>query len=225
MPLDPQKILQALVKAELTVKGKSKRRHGVITVSRRLGSGGAAVARKLAEQLGLHYFDHDLLEAVAREAHVDSWALKRLDDEVRGMQSNWLRDLLGSEDVFKDAYHQALIAVILGIARTGGVIMGRGANLVLTGQPVFRLRIVGSLDPCAARVAQRESIDHSVARQRVLDSDARRAKFIRLLFGRDPEEASVYDLTINSDHVRKKAMVELALKAVKSGDFGFKRDQ
>ena len=131
--------------------------------------------------------------------------------------------MLGARDVFKDAYHKALVTVILGIGRTGGVIMGRGANLVLTGQPVFRLRIVGSLDACTARVAKRDSIDRSVARQQVLDSDAGRAQFIRTLFGHEPEEPSAYDLTINSDHFGKKAMMELTLQAIKAGDFGFKR--
>ena len=219
MPLDPQRILAALVKAELTAKARPAACRCVITVSRRLGCGAAEVAGELAERLGLHYFDQEILEAVARESHVDSWTFQRLDDEVRGMQSNWLRNLLGSQDAFKDAYYQALVAVILGIARTGGVIMGRGANLVLTGQPVFRLRIVGSLDACAARVAKRESLDYAAARQRVLDSDARRDKFIRLLFGQNPEEPSIYDLTINSDHYGVEAMVDLTLEAVRSGDF------
>ena len=68
--------------------------------------------------------------------------LERLDERVDGLKGAWLRYLLTGESLFKDTYRRNLISVVLAIASHGGVILGRGANFILSHLPVLRVRIV-----------------------------------------------------------------------------------
>lgn len=40
----------------------------VITISRQFGSGGRTIGRKVAEQLGIPCYDHELIEKIAEES-------------------------------------------------------------------------------------------------------------------------------------------------------------
>ncbi len=115
----------------------------------------------------------------------------------------------------QETYQLYLAKVIFSISQTGGVIVGRGANEVLDEKSTLRVRIVGSLEPCTKRIAARERIDLKSAQQRVKQTNRERALHIRKLYGVDIEEASRYDLTINSDRYTVDAMIELIITSMR----------
>lgn len=190
-----------------------------ITVSRSTGSGGDDVARTIAERLKVGYFDRAVISAVSEKAHVEEQLMERLDEEVEGMKDAWLRSLITGKGVFKTDYRRNLINVVLGFARTGGVIVGRGANFILADQQAFRVRIVGSLSRCAARIAKQEKVDRATAEQQVRETDEMRSEFIRQLYKREIDDPRHYDLTINSDHMSSDSIAEIVLLAIKSAGF------
>ena len=54
----------------------------IITVEREYGSGGALIARRLAEKLGWKLWDQELTAEIARIAKVDHKAARRCDERV-----------------------------------------------------------------------------------------------------------------------------------------------
>src|SRR5689334_20846476 len=54
----------------------------VVTIEREYGCGGAAIAARLAEQLGWKLWDHLLTEEIARLANVHPSAVKRCDERM-----------------------------------------------------------------------------------------------------------------------------------------------
>jgi len=116
----------------------------VVTIAREYGSGGAAIARRVAQNLGWRLLDNDLVAAVARWANVDIRTARLYDECVdswwhrinrAGVWSAAIMAGASPADVqFFDADAIAAIAqeVILRAASKGNcVIVGRGAQCVL----------------------------------------------------------------------------------------------
>ncbi len=228
MNKDPQHLIQSLIHAEY-LKDKATlahahRPHCTITVSRQCGSLGESLAERLAERLDLYYYDRALLEETAKQADVDPAIFAELDESVKGMRSNWLEMLFTQKPLHQEQYLQSLINVIVGISRYGGVILGRGANFVLSGTFTFRLRVVGTLPIRAGRYAAFHGVDLKVAEERVKAIDYDRDEFVRHVFNRDIDQPDAYDLIINSDRLGVEAMVDLVVEALRAGHFCHRPD-
>lgn len=59
----------------------------VITIAREYGSGGRIIAQKVAEKLGLIYYDNEILDLAAMELGIDVEAIKSLSEEKSSLLS------------------------------------------------------------------------------------------------------------------------------------------
>ena len=174
----------------------------------------------LAERLTIPVFDKEILNAIAEEAHVEKHVLERLDERVDGLKGAWLRYLVTGESLFKDTYRRNLVSVVLAIASHGGVILGRGANFILSHLPVLRLRIVGTRERCVSRYANEEGVQQRATESLIAQTDEGRREFIRKLYQREIDDPLGYDLVLNSDRLtlaRIAEIAELALQDFESG--------
>ena len=119
---------------------------------------------------------------------------------------------------YEDYYHH-LVKTVLSISRKGGVIVGRGANFILGPDRAFRIRITGSEEKCAERVASREQIDTGASTDLVRKVNSERAKYIKKLYDADIKDVAGYDLIINSDHYDQEQMVEHILDEMKKAGY------
>lgn len=216
--IDSHAIIQALVNAELLFAherhGPADRRRYVVTVSRDCGSQGKAVACSLAEKLNVRCFDRSLVEEVAKAIGVEPYLLKRLDENVQGLRTNWLERLVTRKSEFSQTYRKTLFAVILGIGRCGGVIVGRGANFILEGTEACRVRIVAPFDIRVRNYVRRHGLDEEMGRRRVAEIDVQRAGYTQSLFGRDINDPVAYDMVLNSSRLAPQVMVEIIASAL-----------
>ena len=212
-------IIESLVSRQLKTQVKleppPQLKGTVVTVARSCGSGGEKIAQMLAERLGLHCYDNDLLDAIAEEARTNSRIMSRLDEHTQQLMDGWLRAIITGKGAFTTEYRRALVNVVLGISHGGGVIVGRGANFILSGRNVFRMRIVCSLPACVERIANEKGVKHFKAEKFVLKTDKRRDKFLRQVFPSNVHASSSHDLTLNTDRVSSPQAVEIALFTMK----------
>jgi Cytidylate kinase-like family len=227
MKFSAERLIEVLVGVEqarerkaVEQRAEQDRRAGyVVTVSRGYASLGGAVAQALADRLGVGASDREILEAVARRAAVDVELVKRLDETVRHDGLKPWRTLFRSESLSERRFHDLLITVIMNISKSGGVIVGRGAHLILGPRRAFRVRIVGSLEQCAARVAESEQLEPDQARERVLTVDREREEFLQKFFGVHSMDSSLHDIVLNSDRFSVEQMVELTLGAMRMAGY------
>lgn len=224
MKCNAERLIEALIAVELmemqqqAAKEKQrlleKKEIYVVTVSRGFGSGGKEVAQLLADTLEVRCCDRFILQQVAQRAHVDEKLVKALDEHVSKIKDHWWQHLL-KKDVFSyEDYYHYLVKTVLSISRTGGVIIGRGANQILGAKQAFRVRITGSVEQCAKRVARRENIDSEKSVQRVREVDNEREEYLRILYNTDINDNSGYDLVLNSDRYNRVQMVGEILDAM-----------
>ena len=196
---DAQAVMRAFAQASPSglARQVEVERKPTIVVSRSMGSGGDAVARDVAARLDLDLYGREILDSIAKQAKVDTTLMAGLNEMAKG--SSWLYATLFGKNVSRDDYVKYLVAAVRGFYRIGGVILGRGSFIILEGRDVFRVRIYGSPDACARRVAEEDGIELAAARRKVDESNRKREKFVSDMFDRKLGDPANFDLMINSD--------------------------
>ena len=213
--LKEQQVIDAIKAGQIWEKSKTH----VVTVSRNFGALGKEVAQLLADALEVRCCDRYILQEVARRANVDEELVKVLDEHISHIDDRWWKGLLQKNTFSYEEYYKYLVKTVFSISLRGGVIIGRGANLILGPERAFRVRVVGSPEKCAARVAEREHISIDEARQKVLEVDRERAEYIQKLYDTDIDDPLSYDLVLNSDRLDRVELAELILQAMQRSGY------
>lgn len=205
MHMDSLKLVEALLKAQMHEDNRPSGTKPVVTISRDHGSGGREIADLLAKHLTVPVYDKELVDTVVEQSGANPHLLAQLDEKTRSFWDSWIVSMLSGENVLEDNYRRHLVKVVLGILNTGngGVIIGRGAHLILARQHVFRVRIIASPETCAERVSRKKEISPEQARKLVEQVNQGRSKFVRDVFKQRLDNPATFDLTINTDHLSK----------------------
>jgi cytidylate kinase len=201
-PTSEEALIRTIIDTEFTYK---RHKHGgiahppVVAMYRDYGAGGDHIARRLSKILGVKIYDQEILDSIANAANVDKELMAELDDKVRHDKSVWVRGLFTTNTAYPENYRHHLVNAVLGIARSGGIIMGRGAHIILSDRHVFRVRVIGSEQRCAERIAKRESMGVESARVKVASINKERGEFLWNMFHERANDASLFDLIINTD--------------------------
>ena len=212
--------------AEQPQRSQEKPKPIVVTVSRSFGAMGKEIALLLADTLEVRCCDHFILQEVARRANVDESLVKVLDehisvisDRVSNHDEHWWKRLLNRQSFSYEDYYEYLAKTVLSISLHGGVIVGRGAHLILGPEKAFRVRITGTPEKCAERVAERESISLEQAIDQVHKIDNERAKYIQKLYHSDINDLRFYDLVLNTDRFNRIQTAELILTGLQRAGY------
>ena len=182
-----------------------------ITVEREYGSGGALIARRLAEHLGWKLWDEELTAEIARIAKVDHKAARLCDERMdpliyrlfrvfaRGSYERALPVEGVSSRFDADQMVAMLQEVIEDVASRGNcVIVGRGAPYILRDNAdAFHVFIYAPRDEKIRRIKTLGKTEKEAA-QLVAEVDAERASFIRHYFGAEWPCRALYNAMINS---------------------------
>ncbi len=181
----------------------------IITISRKMGSGGIPIAHKVAEQLGYRLIDGEAIMAAAETYGLSPEAVEQADEKPPHFV-----DTLDSKQ-FLDLHLIELI--ILEAALQGNVVIyGRGGqDLLQSINSVLRTRITAPFKVRVERWAEREWLDPDRAHYLVRKSDQQRAGFIKYYFDRDWEDSVNYDLTINTQRLSEDMAVQVICASVK----------
>jgi hypothetical protein len=210
MTMDATKLVEAILKAHAAeMHGGQGAPRPVVTLSRDYGSGGREIAQELAKHLSVPVYDKEVMDAVVEQSGTNPHLMAQLDEKTRGFWDSWIVSMLSGENVLDDNYRRHLVKVVLGILNTGkgGVIIGRGAHLILAQQKVFRVRIIASPETCAERIAHKRQISLEEARKEVARVNEGRATFIWNVFKQRLNDPTAFDLAINTDHLSKSEEV------------------
>ncbi|MBF0174346.1 MAG: cytidylate kinase-like family protein [Magnetococcales bacterium] len=205
----------------------------VVTISRDVGAGGGHIAELLAQQLGIPCYGYSMIDGIINEAKTDKHLMNLMDERYPSILEHWISNLILKGNFSKAEYHRRLTQTVYAIANTGGVILGRGAHLILANKPnVFRVRIEGSLEQCAKRVSKRENVTLDEAKKIIAERTKERADFLKDFYKLFPNNLRYSDLVINTDKASDKNAVEIILFAMekmghpvaKSGTVGMQKN-
>jgi cytidylate kinase len=208
-----------------------------VTFTVQVGSGGFAIARAVAEQLGYRYYDWEVTSQAAQLAGVSAEVVAA-SERMPGFIERVMRRLstvqaLSSEDpvlepppamvlsaiesLTSDDYRQFIERVVRELANAGdSVIVGHAAQAVLKDDPgVFRVLVAGTLPRRADRLALEQQTTVEQAASTVKQSDKDREDFFRRVYHMDWTDATSYDLCICTDNVSTAVATEAVTAAAK----------
>jgi len=172
----------------------------VITISREYGSGGRLIARKLADELGIGYYDGELLSLVAKESGYTEEFVRRNDQKKTqsllyhlyiGSQILPASDMIfiAQSRVIKDLYN-----------KESCVIVGRCADYVLRGySDVINIFITAPLESRIERVKNEYGEQADNYRSYLIKKDKNRIAYYNYFADDAWGKVQTYDLSINSD--------------------------
>lgn len=202
----------------------------VITIARQYGSGGRTVGVMLSKDLGVHYYDHELIHLASEESGINEGLFLETDEKLRNTGffkmpvDVYKGELIGPES--KEFTSEANLfnyqaKVIKKIAETEScVIVGRCADFVLKDYDnvlsVFVHAPHEFLVEQAAKVKSlpREELEKFMARE-----DRFRAQYYEHHTGQKWTDAMNYDLCLDSSKLGFEKCVE-AIKAHAKVRFG-----
>ena len=113
-------------------KSKQSRPQPVITITREPGCGAESIDEKLCSELGLHLYDWELVEQIAKDEHVSAQLVARLEKTPPSGFEDFLAELDPEHGLTADRYVTSLKRILLAIAVTGNaVVVGRGSNFFI----------------------------------------------------------------------------------------------
>ncbi len=182
----------------------------VITIEREYGSGGANIAKQIAERLQWKLWDENITAEIARAANVDVEVTQRCDERVDPLlyrlfkayaRGSYERALSFSDHQSFDTDRMVamLHTVIEDIASRGNcVIVGRGSPYILRNRPdAFHVFVYA---PAEEKIRRLKNIGKSEreAMQLVEEVDRDRSDFIRHYFKKEWPCRALYNMMINS---------------------------
>ena len=198
-----------------------------VTISREYGSGGGEIARRVAQRLGWQLVDHEIVVRIATELGVSEEEAEAHDEYSESVASRILNSLQAMQPAMfaisppptvtnAEGYQEALNRVVEGAMATGHVvIVGRGSQVLLHQyRDVLHLRIVAPLEQRIIYVMRREGVNHEEARNRIEVKEQDRVRYLQKVHNQHPDDAHLYDLTINTSIFSLDQAVDLIVMAL-----------
>lgn len=175
-------------------------KHIVITIGREYGSGGRLIAKQLSEEMGITFYDKQLISDVAKKTGFSEHFIRNA--EHQRPTNSFLYDLYTSVQTpsVPDQVFIAQAKVIKeAAARESCVIVGRCADYILRDQPnCLRVFVNAPLDQRIRRAREEYGVQENNLESYVIRQDKARASYYNYFATGRWGQSREYDLCINS---------------------------
>lgn len=192
----------------------------VITISREYGSGGREIGEKLANELGIPFYDNELITRAAKASGFAESAFANAETKATnsllysiamGMSAYGSHELGYTSLSLDDRIFIAQSDVIRNLAKEGPcVIVGRCADYILKDlDNVINVFIWADLKYRVHRATTMYDLPENKAEENVLKADKRRANYYNYHSNEKWGKAENYHISIRSDSVGIDKSVEI----------------
>ena len=192
----------------------------VITIGRQYGSGGAETGKKLAEELGIGFYDKNILRMNSDESGIKE-SYFHLADEKAGNKllykiiasltpekgaPSFGSDLISADNLFR--FQSEVIRKLA--AEESCVIIGRCADYVLEGtEGLVRVHLYADYEAREERIRKKELYAEKEIAKNIKRIDRERRDYYRYYTGKDGEDPKNYDLMINTTRIGVDGAVKI----------------
>lgn len=191
----------------------------IITISREYGAGGHSIGRRVAEELGIEFYDRDIIRDTARDSGLDMDTIEREEEEISRADAFWRMITPAAYVDRRETIHDIERRVILLLASKGPcVILGRCADAILEEANVEALNvfIYASDLHRAARVAELIGSKNPTAIQKAMKkTDQARRSYYQQFTSKHWGECRNYSLALDSGLLGYDTCVKLICEAAR----------
>lgn len=186
----------------------------IITISREFGSGGREVGKRLADELGMSYYDKEIITEMSKETGLSEEYIKNISEKgiypyafqfaksfamYSGVQSNQTEILVAQQKILKK------------IAEKGNcIIVGRGADIILKEYKPMKLFIYSNMESKINRCKMKrkdEELPSKELENKILQIDKDRKKYHEIISNIEWGDKRNYHLCINTSGLEIKEII------------------
>ena len=197
--------------------------HTIITIGRQFGSGGREIGKRLADELGIEFYDKELLSRAAKDSKICKELFETHDEKPTnsflyslvmdtysmGFASGSVNEMPLNHKIFL-----AQFDAIKKIAEEGPcVLVGRCADYALEERDdVLSVFIHADMDKRIAAVMARDHINSRLkAKRKIEEIDEKRSTFRKEFTGEEWGQSKYYNLSIDTTHLSYQQAADLIL--------------
>lgn len=208
----------------------------IVTISRQFGSGGREIGAKLAQKLGVPFYDNELITRAAKETGFSEETFENAEKKATnsllysiamGMNTFGSQEMGFAQLSLDDQIYIAQSNVIRKVALEGPcVIVGRCADYILGEYTnVVNVFIWADLEYRKKRAIQIYRLKTNKIEDEILKSDKRRANYYNYHTTKRWGKADNYHLSLRSDYVGIDNTVDCILQYLGYKERGTKTDE
>lgn len=200
----------------------------IITIARGYGSGGRTIGKMLSKELGIHYYDRELLRLASDESGISEELFGKADETIKAsflykiMKRTYSGEIISpdSDDfVSNDNLFNFQAKVIRQLAEEDEkscIIVGRCADYILKDyKNVIRIFVHAPLEHCLDTLQTMSGDSRKDLQKKVERIDKHRAQYYEYYTGGTWDNAANYDLCINTSELSFQEAVELIKEYIK----------
>ena len=198
--------------------GKSKY---VITINRQFGSLGRPIAKRLAEKLGIGYYDRDLIDRAAKALDLPASVIDEEEEKAEGHVSVPFRTMLyplgkGTSDMQDKIFHAQENLIRFLSENETCVIVGRCSDFVLLDREnSMHIYIYAPYQDRLKNSIEALKLSKDAAKKMIRDVDAARDNYQMHYAGYHPYDIRYKDILVNSSLYGVEGTADFLADAVK----------
>lgn len=186
----------------------------IITINRMFGSGGRAIGKALAENLGINFYDKELIDIASKEKQIPFDTFAKVDEKKA---NQWRFPIDHEIQIDKDMHFIPMNDILFDIQRQiisdiakkeDCVIVGRCANHILA-DTTLSVFIYAPFEKRVENVIARTGREEKSARKLVKKMDKERRSYYEYFTDHKWMDMTQYQLCIDSSHFSQEQIIEI----------------
>lgn len=189
----------------------------IITIGREFGSGGRELGRRFAEELGIEYYDKEILTAIAKHTSLsEQYVSQILEKQPHSLYPIAIGQSFTTLNQYYvgqiQSVYRAQSEIINSLAdKSDCVIIGRCADYILRDKHPYRIFVYADIESrivrCKKRSPESENLSDKQIEKHIKAIDKDRAKFYSYFTGNKWGARENYDLCVNTTNTDIKQLV------------------
>lgn len=192
----------------------------IITISREYGAGGHSIGKRVAEELGIEFYDRDIIRNTVKESGLDAGVIEHEEEEISRADAIWRMITPAAYTDRRETIHEIERKVILMLAKKGPcVILGRCADAILEEFDMESLNVFIYADAIhrAVRVSELiESKNPNDIQKAMKKTDSARKNYYQQFTGKRWGDTRNFNLSLDSGTLGYDACVRLICEAYRA---------
>ncbi len=186
----------------------------IITINRMFGSGGRVLGKALAENLGIKFYDKELIDIASKEKQIPFDTFAKVDEKKA---NQWRFPIDHEIQIDKDMHFIPMNDILFGIQKEiildlaqkeDCVIVGRCANHILSDK-TLSIFIYAPFEQRVQNVIERTGREEKSAIKLVKKADKERRSYYEYFTDKKWMDMTQYQLCIDSSHFSQDQIIDI----------------
>ncbi len=187
----------------------------IITISREFGSGGREIGKRLADELGIDYYDREIITEIANKTGLSEEYISNISEKGNYSYPFQFAKSFTMYSSLQSTQTEILVAqqkVLKEIAQKGNaVIVGRGANVILKEYNTMNIFVYADMESkikrCKSKAVENEKLTDKEIQNKIIQIDKGRKNYHKIISNLEWGDKNNYNLCINTSGVDIKEII------------------